>query len=305
MKAAATPPESSGPRRKGTTSRRTLLRTGLALPPVILAGVWGGHAALSAARTSARPAGAASSQTPACTVTPQVTEGPYFVDAMLFRSDIREDPSNGTVKDGLPLRLGFRIMDVTGGACTALTGAVVDVWQCDALGVYSDTEDPGFNTVGQKFLRGSQYTDENGAAEFLTIYPGWYQGRTVHIHFKVRTDPDSDTGYEFTSQLFFDDALSDEVFTQGAYAEKGPNRDVRNANDSIYQESEGETLLELVEDGDGYATTIEIGVDMSVQPSPGGPGGPPGGQPPGATPVPTATATPRPVATPPAQRPSR
>ncbi len=86
-------------------------------------------------------------------------------------------------------------------------GAIVDIWHCDAAGVYSDATDPGFNTVGKKFLRGYQVTDANGGVQFTTIYPGWYRGRTVHIHFKVRAKAKSGQSYEFTSQLYFDDAI--------------------------------------------------------------------------------------------------
>jgi protocatechuate 3,4-dioxygenase beta subunit len=264
---------------RGATSRRTILRTGLAVSAVTLVGVWGGRAVAKAVQGTTETAGAAPAmQMPACVVTPQLTEGPYFVDEMLFRSDIRSDPTTGIIKEGVPLRLSFRIAQVgSEAACSPLAGAVVDVWQCDALGVYSDVQDPGFSTLGQKFLRGSQYTDDAGAAEFLTIYPGWYQGRTVHIHFKVRTDPDSESGYEFTSQLFFDDALSDVVFTQEPYASKG-ERDTRNTNDGIFQGGGDELLLEIFQEGDGYSATIEVGVDLSA-PAPSNQGGglPPGG----------------------------
>jgi len=279
------------PLQRLTTSRRTLLRTGLALSPAVLVGVWAGRAALD---TAARPtvAGAAPSrQAPACVVTPQLTEGPYFVDEKLDRSDIRVEPSTGEVKEGAPLRLAFRVSDVTGGACAPLAGAVVDVWQCDALGVYSDVIDQmgaGFNTRGLRFLRGAQLTDADGAAEFLTIYPGWYMGRTVHIHFKVRTDPAEETGYEFTSQLFFDDALTDIVHAQPPYAAKGP-RDTRNSNDGIFQQGSDALTLAIFEEGDGYAATIDIGVDLSAPAQPAGPGGPggprPGGPPPSTPPA--------------------
>src|SRR5437762_7567374 len=89
-----------------------------------------------------------------CVATPTQTEGPYFVDERLNRSDIRSDPSDGTVKDGVPLRLVLQVSQVTGGACSPLVGAQVDLWQCDALGVYSDVRDPGFISSGAKFLRG-------------------------------------------------------------------------------------------------------------------------------------------------------
>ena len=110
-----------------------------------------------------------------------------------------------------PLQLALAVSTLRGGACTPLAGAVVDVWHCDALGAYSDVRDPGGSTVGQKFLRGAQTTDTAGLARFTTIYPGAYAGRAVHIHFKVRTGAATARGHEFTSQIYFDDALTDQV----------------------------------------------------------------------------------------------
>ena len=110
---------------------------------------------------------------PSCVVRPQQTEGPYFIDEKLNRSDIRSDPSDGSVKQGVPLRLVLHVSQIYGSSCTALTGATVDIWHCDALGVYSDVTDRSFSTVGKKFLRGYQVTDANGIVEFVTIYPGW------------------------------------------------------------------------------------------------------------------------------------
>ena len=156
-----------------------------------------------------------------------------------------------------------RIAYVDGDTCVPFEGALVDLWHCDALGVYSDVSDAGFNTVGKKFLRGYQPTDADGVARFITIYPGWYQGRTVHMHFKIRTGPDSTTGLEFTSQLFFDDALTDVVHAEQPYAAKG-QRTLRNDGDGIYGDSGGELVLALAADGaGGYAATFEIGVDAS------------------------------------------
>jgi protocatechuate 3,4-dioxygenase beta subunit len=271
-------------------ARRTILRAGLALSPILLGGwvAWsrrtGRAATLAAARTQI-----GSVQTPACVVTPQLTEGPYFVDERLFRSDIRSDPSTGIVKEGVPLRLVFQVLDMTDGACTPLRGAVVDVWHCDALGVYSDVVDPGFNTKGQQWLRGAQYTDDNGTAEFLTIYPGWYQGRAVHIHFKVRTDPGATVGYEFTSQLFFDEAVTDLVHAQQPYAAKG-RRTLLNEDDGIYRQSGGQTLVVPTAEDDGYRVSFAVGVDRSAPAAPpgGGPGGP-GSPPPGAPRQPPGT----------------
>ena len=114
------------------------------------------------------------------------------------------------------LALTFRVSQINGQGCVAYPGAVVDVWHCDALGVYSDVTDRGVSTVGQQFLRGYQVTDANGIASFVTIYPGWYPGRTVHIHFKIRSEATSDSSLEFTSQLFFDDAFTDQVVPPGA-----------------------------------------------------------------------------------------
>ncbi len=156
---------------------------------------------------------------PACVARPALTEGPYFVDEKLNRSDIRSDPSDGSVRQGALLALTFRVSQLT-NACAPLGGASVDVWHCDAAGVYSDVSDPGFSTVGKKFLRGYQVTDSSGVAKFTTIYPGWYQGRAVHIHFKIRSHTGSGSAYEFTSQLFFDDNITDQVYTQAPYSAK-------------------------------------------------------------------------------------
>lgn len=196
---------------------------------------------------------------PACVVSPELTEGPYFVDENLNRSDIRSDPSSGEVVDGAPLELGLRVLQVGSDGCTPLEGAQVDVWQCDALGVYSDVDDPGFSTQGQQSLRGFQLTDADGVARFTTIYPGWYQGRTVHIHFKVRSAAGTGTSYEFTSQFFFDDVLSDQVSLNDPYAAKG-ERGTRNDNDNIYREAGDQFLLDVSSSGDGYAANFDIGV---------------------------------------------
>jgi protocatechuate 3,4-dioxygenase beta subunit len=200
---------------------------------------------------------------PACIVRPEQTEGPYFVDEKLNRSDIRSDPSDGSVKDGVPLKLTFRVSGISGTACTPLAGAIVDIWHCDALGVYSDVTDRSFNTVGKKFLRGYQVTDANGTVQFTTIYPGWYPGRTVHIHFKVRTDATSGQRYEFTSQLYFDDSISDRVYTQAPYASKG-QRTQNNAEDGIFKDGGDQLLLKLTKNGQGYAATFDVGLQIPL-----------------------------------------
>lgn len=192
-----------------------------------------------------------------CIATPAETEGPYFVDERLNRTDIRTDPADGSTKAGVPLQLTFMVSTVSGGACAPLSGATVDIWHCDALGVYSDVQ--AQNTVGKRFLRGTQVTDASGLARFTTIYPGWYMGRAVHIHFKIRTDPAANTGTELTSQLFFDEGLTDQVHARAPYVSKG-QRDTKNNRDSVYATGGDQLLLALAATGDGYATTFNVGL---------------------------------------------
>ncbi len=199
---------------------------------------------------------------PGCIVRPAETEGPYFVDEKLDRSDIRSDPTDGSVRDGLPLALTFRVSMINSSSCAPLAGATVDIWHCDALGVYSDVSDPGFDTRGKKFLRGYQVTDANGVARFTTIYPGWYPGRTVHIHFKIRAASGSGSTYDFTSQLFFDDSVTDKVHAQAPYASKGV-RTLRNDGDGIFRNGGSQLLLDLAPASQGYAATFDIGLQIS------------------------------------------
>jgi protocatechuate 3,4-dioxygenase beta subunit len=217
-------------------------------------------AGATATATSTSAASAVATLVPSCVATPEAVEGPYFVEEGLNRSDIRSDPSDGSVRPGATLVLSFVISQISGTSCTAWEGAVVDVWHCDAAGQYSDVSDQGFNTVGQKWLRGYQTTDASGVTSFTTIYPGWYSGRAVHIHFKVRTSPAATSGLEFTSQLFFDDAQNQAVFASAPYSTKGTVPDVLNNADSIYRGTGGQTLLSVATAGDGYAATIGIGI---------------------------------------------
>jgi protocatechuate 3,4-dioxygenase beta subunit len=196
----------------------------------------------------------------ACTVRPQQTEGPYFVDEKLNRSDVRSDSKSGLVKAGVPLQLKFRVTQVSARLCTPVAGAIVDIWHCDASGAYSDVNDRNSNTTGQNFLRGYQVTDADGNAQFLTIYPGWYQGRTVHIHFKIRTA--SQQAQEFTSQLYFEDAVTDRVHAQSPYADKG-QRSIKNDQDGIFQQGGTQLLLSPTPTNQGYAATFEIGLQIT------------------------------------------
>ena len=220
-----------------------------------------GTAAASATPASsavASPDATVAGGVPSCVVAPELTEGPYYVDVNLERSDIRPNTGDGAVSEGAQLELGWLVSQVDGDGCLPLEGAIVDVWHCDALGVYSGVQ----GSAGTDFLRGFQRTDASGAASFTTVYPGWYQGRAVHIHFKIRTDPDAEAGFEFTSQLFFDDTLSQQVYASGVYASKG-QPDQPNASDGIFNQSGGATLLNVTQDGDTYKTTFEIAVQLA------------------------------------------
>jgi protocatechuate 3,4-dioxygenase beta subunit len=202
-----------------------------------------------------------------CVVRPELTEGPFYVDERLNRSDLRSDPSDGTVSPGALLALTLHVSQVARGSCAPLPGAIVDLWQCDAVGVYSDVRDPRVsasdprgNTVGKKFLRGHQVTDANGIAKFTTIYPGWYPARTPHIHFKISSPASANSAHEFTSQLFFDDTLTDRVFAREPYAARG-QRTLRNSDDWIFKRGGSRLTLNVTPASDGYAATFDIALD--------------------------------------------
>ena len=211
--------------------------------------------------------------TASCSVsTPQVTEGPYWVDEKLLRSDIRTDPSTGVTRAGAPLALTIDVINSHSGSCVPLTGAWVDIWHCDAKGIYSDeaTYNPGggggnVTTTGQKFLRGYQITDANGQVQFTTIYPGWYSGRTIHIHVRIRTWTTTSNTTEladFVTQLFFDDTVSNSVLA-GANYTRSTARDTTNASDSVYNvANKTMMLLTLTQTSNGYAGAITIDVNM-------------------------------------------
>jgi len=194
---------------------------------------------------------------PSCVARPQQTEGPFFVDERLHRSDVRSEPGDGPVKAGVPLALTFALSRLRGDACQPLAGAWVDIWHCDADGVYSDEGD----AIGKKFCRGYQVTDAQGEVHFVTIYPGWYPGRTVHIHFKIRTQPTAKRGFDFTSQLYFDDALTDRVHAGLPYAARGIRR-TRNDDDEIFEDGGRQLLLAPAQTGEGYAASFALGLHL-------------------------------------------
>ncbi|TIX73077.1 MAG: protocatechuate dioxygenase, partial [Mesorhizobium sp.] len=187
-----------------------------------------------------------------CAITPEATEGPFYFDPKLERADITEG------KSGVGLTVTLQVVDA---ACRPLAGGRVDIWHCDAQGHYSgypgqgDGED--VDTSGQIFLRGWQKTDESGIVSFATIYPGWYRGRTTHIHFKVFPDDRS----VMTGQLFFPDALSDQIFsTVSPYAERAGKRDTSNAQDGIARRSGPLSQAALREAADSYQALLVVAV---------------------------------------------
>jgi protocatechuate 3,4-dioxygenase beta subunit len=199
----------------------------------------------------------AQAQATSCVLIPAKTEGPYFVDEKLDRSDIRTDPGSGTARPGVPVTLTLVIVRAD-ASCAPIEGAVVDIWHADAAGRYSDVAGEG--TSGQQFLRGLQVTDANGTVRFTTIFPGWYSGRAVHIHFKVRVFNGSSATFHFTSQLFFDPALANRIYGTSAYSSRGtPN--VANAGDMIYGSDGSKLLVELGENASGgYDGTFVAGL---------------------------------------------
>lgn len=251
----------------GCRSRETLLAT-VASPD-------GGESQPVSGAVDAGPAGwatdagAADAGFPACVLDPNMTEGPYWVDEKLNRSDVRSD-TNGLAspnpRPGVPLALQFTVVSVRGGACTPIKGAQVDIWHSDGIGLYSDVVNmgPGGSTVGQDFLRGYQITDASGTVRFTTIYPGWYPGRTIHIHVRMRLfDAGGNTTTEATTQVFFDDSLTDTVFASNApYDTRGP-RDTLNSDDMIYQ-NQTELLLDVQPAAAGYTTSFTLGVQLGT-----------------------------------------
>lgn len=197
--------------------------------------------------------------------TPQQIEGPYFVDGMPNRSDIRSDTSDGSTEEGIPLRLIIHVYDVDDGSCVPLKGAKVDLWHSDSQGMYSAVKDMG--TLEKNFLRGYQVTDSNGTVEFTTIYPGWYEGRAIHIHDKVRTFNGSETTLEWTSQLYFNNSINQQIHKQAPYSKHGPpqttnEEDIvysRGSADGLVQRDSGERLIiNLTKDDSTYVGTFNI-----------------------------------------------
>ena len=183
-----------------------------------------------------------------CVLTPEMTEGPYSLDGDMVRRDVREG------RPGVLLTLETTVVDVS--TCKPIKGAAVDIWHCDAGGTYSGFAQEG--TEGRTFMRGIQRTDRHGLATFKTVYPGWYSGRTVHIHVRVSMGG----SVVHTGQLFFPESLTDAVYRRAPYNRR-PNRDTRNATDSIYRNGGSRSMLKLSKSGTGYVGRITMGVSRS------------------------------------------
>ena len=214
-----------------------------------------------------------------CTLTPSSTQGPYYFDADKIRSDIRED------KQGKRLRVALKVQDSE--KCAPLSNVVVEIWHCDAAGLYSGAEslstgggqppsgqappsggqppsagenagqEPGASdltpTDDKRYLRGAQVTNADGIVEFTTIWPGWYRGRTVHIHAMVHVGSDR----VLTTQLMFDEALNTTVFAAEPYVSH-TGRDTFNNNDNIFKDA---MLMKTTAEDDGYLGVMVFSAD--------------------------------------------
>jgi protocatechuate 3,4-dioxygenase beta subunit len=198
----------------------------------------GGATATAQPRSTPRATAGLFDDTSSCTLTAEQTEGPYYFDVDAIRSDIRED------REGTPLRLAIRVRDAE--RCAPLADAVVDIWHCDASGTYS-----GFGEgEDERYLRGAQITNADGIVQFRTIYPGWYPGRTPHIHVKVHVDRRT----VLTTQLYFDEETNGRVYASAPYPQ---GRDQTNASDGIFDES---LVLDLSDEDDGILGKISFDV---------------------------------------------
>ncbi len=200
------------------------------------------NAGSSGSGSSTAGDGGASGNT--CTVYPEQVEGPFYVPGELVRSDIREGKAGA--------ELSLEILVQRASDCAPLEGVAVDIWHCDADGVYSGYPDQlgGLDTTGQAFLRGTQLTDADGRVRFVTIYPGWYPGRTTHIHFKVRPTAES----EATSQLYFSEDLNRAVYAVAPYAAHG-QKDTANTADGI---ARGAPLATAEQAAAGYSASLTV-----------------------------------------------
>lgn len=193
-----------------------------------------------------------------CTLFPQAVEGPYYFDRKLIRSDIREG------RPGLSTNMLLTVVDST--TCKPVTGARVDVWHADARGVYSgyahQGDDRQISTKDEIYLRGTQVTDERGRVLFRTIYPGWYPGRTPHIHLKVFLDALT----LVTGQIYFPDDLSKRIYREREPYKHRPNPDTDNNSDFIFRDGAregGGIVFTIDETAELLTASLVISVDRT------------------------------------------
>jgi protocatechuate 3,4-dioxygenase beta subunit len=206
---------------------------------------WLGSAALAALGLAGIDARESDAAAVSCILTPEQTEGPYYIAGEKLRRNITDGHA------GAPMQLRTFVVDAR--TCRPIKSAAVDVWHADAAGVYS-----GFGTgaSSRTFMRGVQRTNAKGLAEFRTVYPGWYQGRTVHIHVKVHVGGN----VVHTGQLYLSDTLTDSVYRRAPYSSR-PNRTTRNADDMIFRSGGSRSMLKVKRRSSGlYVATITMGI---------------------------------------------
>ncbi len=185
-------------------------------------------------------------------MTTELTEGPYYFDAGAIRRDIREDRggqaapwsyASGRQRLHADLQCGRRRLALR------RPGALFGLRGCVAVG------GDGSRSDDERYLRGAQVTNDDGVVEFETIYPGWYQGRTPHIHAKVHLDKRT----QLTTQLFFDEQLVTGVDRDKRYS-RDSKREVTNSSDSIFDES---LVLTLRRQGAGWVGAMTVDVERA------------------------------------------
>ncbi|MFE0328072.1 intradiol ring-cleavage dioxygenase [Streptomyces sp. NPDC058960] len=250
----------------GATRRTVMAALGGATLGAAALGLTAVQATAAADRNSAAQAPAPAGPAADCVLTPEQTEGPYYLDLETVRKNITEG------KPGVPLTLRVKVIDTT--TCSPLPGTAVDIWHCDALGVYSGYV-AGGSTPDTTFLRGVQLTDSTGVAEFTTIYPGWYVGRALHIHVKTHVGGTVTGGryqgghVSHTGQLYFPETYNSRVATLTPYRNNTATRTL-NARDGIYRNGGSSTLLTLTQTGSdlgkGVTGTVVLGIDPDAVP---------------------------------------
>jgi protocatechuate 3,4-dioxygenase beta subunit len=224
------------------TRRGSLVRLGGFLATAV------GAAGLKIETSEGAGPAAVASGAVSCILTPEQTEGPYYIPNEAVRRNI----TGG--RPGVPLLL--RAFVVNASTCRPIKAAAVDIWHADAGGVYSGF---GSGAGNRTFMRGVQRTNAKGLAQFRTVYPGWYQGRTVHIHVKVHLGGN----VVHTGQIYFPDRVTDAVYRNQPYSSR-PNRDIRNAADAIFRNGGSKSLVTVKKNSSGvYVATIMMGVHRS------------------------------------------